>query len=68
MYTGWNSTGRRGARRKARTVIDSMPAAAASRRPVRERPPSMKYSIEHAAAISCGHVLAEHQPNTARCP
>ena len=46
MYTGWNSTGLRGWRRKARTVIEIMPPLGGSSRPVRERPPSMKYSIE----------------------
>jgi hypothetical protein len=43
---GWNSTGLRGWRRKPRTVIAIIPPLGLSRRPVRERPPSMKYSIE----------------------
>src|SRR6185437_13468657 len=53
MYTGWNSTGRRGARRKARTVIDSSPKRGASKRPVRERVPSTKYSIGTPRSINC---------------
>jgi hypothetical protein len=61
MYTGWNTTGRRGARRKARTVIASMPPLGCSNRPVRERPPSMKYSIENPSPTSC----ATYSENTA---
>ncbi len=41
-----NTTGRRDSLRKLRNVIDNMPPRGASRRPVRERPPSMKYSSE----------------------
>ncbi len=46
MYTGWNSTGRVGWRRKPRTVMATMPPLGGSSRPVRERPPSTKYSME----------------------
>ena len=52
--------GRRGSRRKLRTVIDSMPVAGSSSRPVRLRPPSMKYSIECPRAMIARQVLAEH--------
>ena len=61
MYTGWNSTGRRDWRTKARRVITSIPALGWSRRPVRERPPSMKYSIESPRAMS----VATYSLNTA---
>ena len=44
MYTGTNTIGVREERRKLRRVIASMPVLGCSMRPVRERPPSTKYS------------------------
>ena len=55
-----NTTGRRGWRRKLRTVIASMPVMGASSRPLRLRPPSMKYSIEWPRAM----IAARYWVNT----
>ncbi|MNP67016.1 hypothetical protein D3C76_1627950 [compost metagenome] len=44
MYTGTKTIGVRDERRKLRRVIASMPVRGCSMRPVRERPPSTKYS------------------------
>ncbi|MNP77876.1 hypothetical protein D3C76_1753890 [compost metagenome] len=44
MYTGTKTMGMRDERRKLRRVMASMPVLGCSMRPVRERPPSTKYS------------------------
>lgn len=44
MYTGTKTIGVREERRKLRKVMASIPVRGCSMRPVRERPPSTKYS------------------------